>query len=178
KVRDSERTKRVLLDAVAAILLEQGLSGRRTNNIARWIGKDKKRIRNYSGGLNHLLKTYAAEKDSGPPFLERYNQLGQACPNELRDVFVEMMTADLTAFQNNREMQQIVRWQISEEHPLIKSISESREREGEKLLRLTDTFFRDSDVEFRNVIALILGGIYYIVLHTSVNTSVVCGVDI
>src|SRR5690606_25738261 len=100
------------------------------------------------------------------------------CPNELRDVFVEMMTADLTAFQNNREMQQIVRWQISEEHPLIKSISESREREGEKLLRLTDTFFRDSGVDFRNVIALVLGGIYYIVLHTSVNTSVVCGVDI
>ncbi|GEM_PF-87532 len=178
KVRDSEQTKRQLLDAVEAILLEQGFGGLRTNNIARWIGKDKNLIRYYFSGLNNLLKTYIAEKDYWPPFLERYNQLGQSCPDELRNVFIEMMQEDFITFQGNREMQQIIRWQISEEHPLIRSISESREREGENLFRLTDAFFRDSDVEFRNVIALILGGIYYIVLHTSVNTSVVCGVDI
>lgn len=171
-------TKRQLMDAVEAILLEQGFGGLRTNNIARWIGKDKNLIRYYFGGLNNLLKTYIEEKDYWPPFLERYNELGQSSPNELRDVFIEMMQEDFLAFHGNGEMQQIIRWQISEEHPLIRSISESREHEGEKLFKMTDSFFRNSDVQFRNIIALILGGIYYIVLHTSVNTSVVCGVDI
>ena len=106
KVRDSEATKRQLVEAVEAILLEQGFAGLRTNNIARWIGKDKNLIRYYFGGLNNLLRTFIEEKDYWPPFLERYNHLGQSCHNELRDVFISMMQENFQAFDGNKEMQQ------------------------------------------------------------------------
>ncbi|HEY8929599.1 MAG TPA: hypothetical protein VIM55_10440, partial [Mucilaginibacter sp.] len=62
--------------------------------------------------------------------------------------------------------------------PLLRNISDSREAEGEKLLRPTDQFFKDSGVSFRSVICLLLGGIYYVVLHATTNGSSVCSVDI
>jgi len=176
-VRDSEETKRKLLAAVEGILLREGFAGLKTNRIAREIGKDKNLIRYYFGGLNNLLKTYIATKDYWPPFLERYQVIGQSNPKELKEAFICMMQENLDTFLGNQEMQRLILWQISEANPLMRSISESREREGEKLFQLTDPVFRGSDVDFRSVVGLLLGGIYFVILQGAVDTSVVCGRD-
>jgi len=60
----------------------------------------------------------------------------------------------------------------------MKSVSDQREEEGEKVLKMTDPFFAGSDINFRALIALLLGGIYYIVLHGETNKSTVSGIDI
>ena len=75
-------------------------------------------------------------------------------------------------------MQKIIQWQINESLPLLRTISDSREEEGEKLLESTDRFFKNTGVSFRSVICLLLGGIYYVVLHADTNGSKVCSVDI
>ncbi len=75
-------------------------------------------------------------------------------------------------------MQRLILWQISTISPLMRSISETREREGLKLLALADPYFRESGISFRAVSALIVGGIYYMVLHGVYNKSTVCGIDV
>lgn len=169
---------RVLLDAVETVLLEQGFAGLHTNEIARQAGKDKNLIRYYFGSLNGLLKAYIVEKDYWLPFLERYQRLAEARPGQLRDAFIDMMQEDLRAFATNREMQQLIRWQLSEANPLMRAVSASRELQGDSLFRLTDAVFRGSDVHFRSVIALVLGGIYYTVLQVTAGNGPVCGVDV
>lgn len=177
KVRDSEETKRQLLAAVENLLLRDGFTGLKTNRIAREIGKDKNLIRYYYGGLNNLLKTFIATKDYWVPFLERYQLIGQSNPKELKEAFISMMQENFNTFLSNGDMQRLILWQISEANPLMRSISENRERQGEKLFRLTDPVFRDSDVDFRSVVGLLLGGIYFVTLQGAVDTSVVCGRD-
>jgi hypothetical protein len=125
-----------------------------------------------------LEKAYIAEKDYWPPFFERFKLEEGADEKTVRQLFTELMQENYHFFKNNKEMQMIIHWQISEENPLMRSISEAREREGDKLLKLTDPLFRDTDVDFKAVIALLLGGIYYIVLHANTNKSKVCGIDI
>jgi len=75
-------------------------------------------------------------------------------------------------------MQKIILWQISEPNPLMRAVSESREAEGIKLLGLADTHFRDSGYSIKAVMALLVGGIYYNVLHNAAGTGTVAGIDL
>jgi AcrR family transcriptional regulator len=178
KVRDRERTRQELLDAVGEILMACGYTGLRVNKIARHIGKDKSAIRHHFGRLVDLEKAYIREKDYWPPFFERFQLTNQPSKEEIKILFIELMQQNLLAFMANPEMQKIILWQISEENPLMRSISDAREESGARLLSKATPFFIRSGTSFKAVLALLLGGIYYLVLHAETNKSTVCGLDI
>jgi len=178
KVRDRERTRRDLLNAVGEILMACGYTGLRVNKIARHIGKDKSAIRHHFGRLVDLEKAYIREKDYWPPFFERYQLGEQPSKDEVKMMFTELMQQNLVSFMANPEMQKIIHWQISEENPLMRSVSVAREENGARLLSKATPFFIRSGTSFKAVTALLLGGIYYLVLHAETNKSTVCGIDI
>lgn len=176
--RDSEATKRKLLDAIGAIMREQGFTGLKTNIIAKWVGKDKNLIRYHFQGLANLQKAYIREKDYWPPFFKKFALSADADAVEMETLFIELMKENLRFFYGDEEMQKIILWQISEGNTVLKSISQAREIDGAKLLDKTDAFFRNTGVNFRTIIALMLGGVYYVVLHAKTNNSVVCGINV
>jgi AcrR family transcriptional regulator len=178
KVRDGEQTQKELLEAVGRILSEQGFRGLKTNEIARHVGKDKNLVRYYFENLAGLEKAYINEKDYWPPFFERFRIDGTSTKADIEKLFTELMQENFRFFLGNPEMQQIILWQISEANPLLKHISEQREIEGAKLLELTDPYFNDTGISFRTILALLLGGIYYLVLHAKYNKSTVSGIDV
>jgi AcrR family transcriptional regulator len=178
RVRDPDATRRKILEAVGIILTEQGFASVKTNKIARLLGKDKNLIRYHFGSLNGLLKTYITEKDYWKPFFERFRFSENPDEKEIRDLFVGLMQENFKLFSESIEMQKIIHWQISENSALMKSISDEREIEGEKLLRMATPYFRETGISFKAILALILGGSYYMVLqHTAIN-GVVSGVDL
>ncbi|WP_214071872.1 TetR/AcrR family transcriptional regulator [Mucilaginibacter sp. dw_454] len=177
KERDSGQTERALLDAVGDLLGTSGFSSLKTNNIARRAGKDKNLIRYHFGSLEDLLAAYIREKDYWPPFFERFRLNEKPESQELRQLFTGLMQENFRFFAANGKMQQIIRWQISEGNALLRGISDAREREGAKLLAMTDPLFQDSGINFRALLALLLGGSYYTVLHAVTNKSTVSGID-
>lgn len=178
KVRDADATKKKFLDAIGRILTEQGFSAIRTNNIARLLGKDKNLIRYHFGSLNGLLKSYIQDKDYWKPFFERFRFSGQPDAKEIETLFVALMQENFKVFAENEEMQKIIHWQISESSPLMRSISDEREAEGDKLLKMATPYFRESGVNFKAIIALLLGGSYFMVLQHKAINGVICGIDL
>lgn len=178
KVRDADVTKRKFLDAIGTILSEQGFSAIRTNNIARLLGKDKNLIRYHFGSLNGLLKSYIQDKDYWRPFFERFRFSDNPDAKEIEGLFVGLMQENFKVFSASEEMQKIIHWQVSEPSALMRSISDEREVEGEKLLKMATPYFRESGVSFKAIIALILGGSYYMVLQHKAINGVVCGIDL
>ncbi|WP_461791493.1 TetR/AcrR family transcriptional regulator [Pedobacter sp.] len=178
KVRDADATKKKFLDAIGMILTEQGFSAIRTNNIARLLGKDKNLIRYHFGSLNGLLKSYIQEKDYWKPFFERFRFSDQPDAKEIEMLFVGLMKENFKVFAENEEMQKIIHWQISEASPLIRSISDEREAEGEKLLKMATPYFRETGVNFKAIIALLLGGSYFMILQHKAIQGVICGIDL
>jgi AcrR family transcriptional regulator len=177
KLKDGEETQRELIAAVGDTLREEGFQGLKTNKIAKRIGKDKNVVRYHFESMEGLEKAYIREKDHWLPFFERFKLGNAPAKTEVQRLFRELMQANFSSFLESSEMQQIILWQISEANPLLKHISEEREREGANLLEKTDPFFKDSTVNFRAVVSLLLGGIYYIVLHAQTNKSTVSGID-
>jgi len=178
KVRDAEQTQQDLLEAVGKIMGDKGFRDLSVKNITNLIGKDKNMLRYYFNSLEELEKAYIDEKDYWPPFFKRFNLGLSPEKDKVENMFTELMQENFRYFFANMEMQQIILWQISEDNPLLRQVSENREKEGAKLLNLTDPFFGGSGVSFRAVMALLLGGIYYLTLHARYNKSTVCGIDV
>ncbi|MNY36899.1 hypothetical protein D3C86_1714190 [compost metagenome] len=125
-----------------------------------------------------MLDAYIKRRDYWNPVFERFLLPETATDDDVLQMFTELMLTNFEFFAGDKEMQHVILWQISEVNPLMQSVSEKRERGGAVLLAYTDRHFEDSDIGFREIIALLLGGIYYLVLHARFNKSTVCGIDI
>jgi AcrR family transcriptional regulator len=176
--KDKEETMKRFVDAVGEILKEHGYAALSLNKIASKAGKDKKLIYRYFGGLNNLLKVYINGKDYWQPLLRELNEAAANGDPEVLPLFIRLFQDLFLFFRNEKEMQKFILWQMSDRNPLMRSISEEREKEGARLQALTDPHFRGSGINIRMVMALLLGGTYYVVLHAEHNKSTVAGVDV
>lgn len=175
--RDAEETKREILEAASQIVIAEGFSALTATRIAAIIGKDRTIVNHHFGNLANLKRVYIRGKDYWPPFFERFRLPPQPTAFEVRTLFSELMQENFRYFRNNVEMQKIILWQITEQTALMRRVSEERELEGAKLLRMAESYFKGSGVSFQAVEALLLGGIYYVLMHAENNQSTVCGID-
>lgn len=81
-------------------------------------------------------------------------------------------------FYQEEEMQQLILWEITEKCSLMDDIGSGRENLADDFFKQTDPYFEGSEVNFKAVAALLVSGIYYLVLHARSNKSTQCGIDI
>ncbi|NRF37594.1 TetR/AcrR family transcriptional regulator [Pedobacter foliorum] len=177
-IKNKPATMREFISAVGNILKLEGHTGLRVNRIARYSGRNRSLIGRYFSGLAGLQRAYIMEKDYWIPFFKRFVLTDADGIAEIKETFTSLMQENFRFFLNNPEMQNIILWQISESNELMTEISTNREIAGENLFKVTDPYFADTNVNFRAVIGLLLGGIYYMVLHARTNKSVVSGIDL
>ncbi|GLU52760.1 hypothetical protein Dfri01_22210 [Dyadobacter frigoris] len=67
-----------------------------------------------------------------------------------------ILESQIEYFYCNKEMQQIMRWQINESNDISRGLADSRERLGEEMLGITDHYFKDSGVNFRALSAVVI----------------------
>lgn len=72
------------------------------------------------------------------------------------------------------ETQKIILWEISEHSKLMREISERREALGSEVFALTDSFFEGTSVDIRAISGILLGGIYYQILHSNATGGEFC----
>ncbi len=178
KPRDKEGTMQLLIDAVGLILKEDGYQGLGVNKVALRAGVHKKNIYNYFGSYNNMLKSYIRSKDFWNPVFEKFHLSDSPKGDEVHQYIRSIFQEQFKYFFSEQEMQEFIHWQVSQPNALLREISEEREYQGAKIAKLTVPHFADSGVSLRAVLALILGGIYYVVWHADKNKSVVCGLDI
>lgn len=60
----------------------------------------------------------------------------------------------------------------------MKGVTAIREKLGTELFKMMDTFFENTDVDFRATYAIILGGIYYMIIHSNGTGGTFCEIYI
>ena len=167
-----------LTGAVGDTLKEKGYHGLGVNKIALRAGVSKPMVYEYFGNLNGLLKSYIGRKDSWLAYFEALELPENPTTEELKRCLIKMLQDQFRYFHQDKEMQKLVLWQISEYNPLMRATCEAREREGLRLLELADGHFRNSGISLKAVMAMLVGGIYYSVLHDSAGLGTLAGTDI
>jgi len=177
--KDKEETKKRLIDATGEIFMTKGYSGLTAPKIANIAGVSKTLVYRYFGNVEELFKAYLLQKDYWVGYLGDVDHLVELSKIDFgQSLIKQLLENQMNYFYGNREMQQMIRWQINEANSISRGLADSRERMGEEILDITDTYFKDSGVNFRALSALFVSGIYFLVLNARVNGSTFCGIDI
>jgi len=169
-MKDKEQTKRKLILAVGEVIRTEGFSHLRISTIARKAEVDRKLIYRYFGRLDNLIEAYIVENDYWMVFSGQMKEMiSQSNFTSSEQLIISVLQNQFKFFYSEKDMQRIILWELSTGNPLMRSIHNARESLGQKFFELTDTHFGGSSVNFRAIAALLVGGIYYTVLHTRFN---------
>lgn len=177
-IRNKERTKNKILDAVGKIIRTEGYKGLIVNRIGKTSRLDNKLIYLYFGNVDKLVEMYVKSKDYWNNIPEEITEEVQASPILSKETVVSIMEHQMDYIYQSEELQKILLWEISEESKLMREIADEREAFGETLFKKSKANFKNTDVNFRATEALLIGGIYYLVLHAKANGSTFCGLDL
>ncbi|MDP9079036.1 MAG: TetR/AcrR family transcriptional regulator [Bacteroidota bacterium] len=179
-IKNKELTKRKLILAVGELIRTEGfISLKSASKVARFAGVDRKLIGRYFGGLSQLIEAYVVENDYWLLFTEKIDDLVSSSnyPGS-KELITSILQNQFAYFSSDKDMQRLILWELTTNVPLMKSIHNVRESMGHKLLALTDEHFNGSKVNFRAIGALLVGGIYYMILHTINNGGKFTDVDV
>lgn len=178
-MKDKENTKRNLIKAVGEVIKAEGFHSLRISKIAKYANVDRKLIYRYFGTLNYLIEAYIVENDYWMIFAHQMKQVlaGKQFSGS-QQLITEILQNQLKFFAAEKDMQRLILWELSVNSPLMRSIHNVRESMGQEFLELADPHFAGGKVNFRAVAALLVGGIYYTVLHTIHNGGHFAGIDL
>ncbi|QKJ28399.1 TetR/AcrR family transcriptional regulator [Mucilaginibacter mali] len=179
ETNDKERSMQRLMEAVGCVIKEKGYSGLGPTNIAKAAGLNKRLIYFYFGTVDNLIEQYVRSKDyfagasNGANQLLEQNKASGTCK-----LLESLLINQLEHFYNNEEMQKIILWQISQKSQIMYEVAETREQLGAHFFELADKELDRAKVDLRAVAGLLVGGIYYMVLHAKSNDSLFCQIDV
>lgn len=178
-LREKSRTMHRLIMAVGEVIQKHGYAGLNISNISKKAGVDRKLVYTYFGSLNNLIETYIRQKDywntKAKAVIERLSGNQESID---ANKIAALLHGQFEAILADRSLQKIIHWEIGEKNEILRKLADSREETGERLLRNLDPLFDPKGIDLRAVLALQVGGLYYLALHAASNGSTFCGIDI
>jgi len=179
-MKNKELTKQRIINAVGEIFKTEGQKGLKIARIAAKAGVDRALIYQYFGkDIKALIEKYIVQKDYWLRFFEKIStEAGKNNHETSKDLVIDILQNQWRYFSEDIEMQHLILWELSGNSELMKSIHNTRELLSEPILEMAETNFVNTDVNFKAIAVLLLGGIYYANLHTMYNGNIMCGLDI
>ncbi|KQB99882.1 TetR/AcrR family transcriptional regulator [Pedobacter sp. Hv1] len=179
-VKNKNETMQRLVDAVGAIIKKNGYKGLGLNAIAKEADVSKILIHRYFGGVDQLVEAYVLKNDywiakAGEVKIETS---GKTDRESLKELVSSLLRGHFEYFNTHEEMRSIILWEVTERTMVLNSISIVREGIGKLLLEKVEPLFAGSKKNIKAVTALLVSGIYYMILHSKKNESTICGIDV
>lgn len=178
-LRDKSRTMARMVAAVGKVIQKKGYPGLTAPNIAIAAGVDKKLVWTYFGGIDNLIEEYVRQKDFWKFAAKGYIDDLLKNPEDIgKNEISGILQSQFEVLHKDKALQKIIHWELGETNKMLRKIADKREEIGEQLFSVIMPAFETTNVDFRAKLALVLGGIYYLSLHSRSNGSLVCGIDI
>ena len=178
-IRDKDRTKNKMIQAVGKVLLKKGYTGLNASTIAKEAEVDKRLVWTYFGGLDPLVEEYISRRDFWKfTATDSINDLLGTNNGIKKEQVSDLLKSQFEALLYDNVLQRIIHWELSESKSFLRNISDQREAIGEELFKHIAHQFNNETKQIRAITALLIGGIYYLALHGKVNGSLFCGLDI
>ncbi|RRA96321.1 TetR/AcrR family transcriptional regulator [Paenimyroides viscosum] len=179
KLRDKVRTKNKMVQAVGKVLLKKGYTGLNATSVAKEAGVDKSLVWTYFGNLDNLVEEYIAQRDfwkyKAKDSIETLTTETKVIDD---DDMAALLQFQFKALLEDEILQRLMLWGISEKKQFLRKASDDRELIGEEIFKNMDSKFKNSNVDVRGIFAIVVAGIYYLVLHAKTNGSLFCGIDL
>lgn len=179
KKKDKNRTMARLVDAVGIVLKEKGYRGLTAPNIATAANVSRRLIWMYFGGIENLIDEFFRQRDFWKS--DANNSISELLnmPRKIESKDIaELLSEQFSTLLQDDVLQKIIHWELGEYSASLRKIADEREKIGEKLFEVIEPGFNNQEVNVRAIMAIAIGGIYYLSLHAKNNGSTFCGIDI
>lgn len=133
----------------------------------------------YFGNLDNLVEEYIAQRDF---WKYKAKDSIETLTTETKvindDDMAALLQFQFKALLEDEILQRLMLWGISEKKQFLRKASDDRELIGEEIFKNMDSKFKNSNVDVRGIFAIVVAGIYYLVLHAKTNGSLFCGIDL
>ncbi|MFD1768906.1 TetR/AcrR family transcriptional regulator [Sphingobacterium suaedae] len=170
KKRDANRTKKKLLDAVGTILATQGFTELKVNTICDEAGVDKKLIYFHFGDLNGLISEFLRSHDF-------WMTEEAEVTNVDKDVAFQVFRKQFESLDNSDLLKRLLVWELSEPNEILRKLADAREELGDELIARYKAQQQPGQ-DVHPIFALLVSGIYYLTIHSAINGSAFCGLDL
>lgn len=178
-IREKARTMDKLVKAVGKVIKKQGYAKLNIANISKEAGLDRKLVYAYFGSLDNLVETYIKGKDYWKSDTKNIISHLLETKKELEsEDIISLLKGQFDAVLNDKSLQKLLHWELEGENKTLRKISDSRDELGEKLFELYEPKFSATNIDIRAILAIQIGGLYYLALHAKSNGSLFCGIDI
>lgn len=178
--RNKPETIRLFKEAAQRLLAHGGIKALGINSLEREAGKSKSLIYAYFGGISGVLREALDSNDVWLAYSGQIREiLAQSHDDDGKGLAVMMVKEHFSKFSKDRLAQEVSLLELSSKGDnMLKELSESREQLGERLFTISEKHFAKGNVSIRMILALLIGGINYMVLHANSNGSTFCGTNI
>lgn len=165
--RSRQQIQKMVLDAVSSLVKEKGFSNITITAISQKSEVDINAILRSFGSLEQLLDMYSHFFDYWfRNTLENPDRLKNDPIGYYRESVVNL--ADM--LYNNREMQEMLIWEICEDNPTTRKVAMNREISNETVIKALTDKFKDTGINFDVMAAILIAGIYYLILRRKRST--------
>ena len=170
--RNNITAKMDMLNAVKTALIKHGFAKLGINVVAEEASIDKSAIYRYFGNFEGLLSAYIDKQDYWLQSIQQYAPKDKIT----KELAKKIIREQYEALYNNEELQELIRWEIAERGIISAPITVKREIYSQEILKESRHILDNCGVNFNFLLSIILGGIYYIILHKE--KGAFCEVDI
>lgn len=175
-IRNKERTKIKLINAVGQIISKDGYAGLKLKKIEAVAGVDRKTLYDNFGSIENLVESYIKQKDYYSGFDNKMGELLKSVKGDYSADFMKaVMLEHFDFFSKDVDMQQAILCHLNSTYPGIEEVYEEREKIGSIFLDLAEPFFERTTADLRARISIIVAGVYFMILNKK---SRLCGIDI
>jgi AcrR family transcriptional regulator len=179
KINNKERSKQKLINAVGKVLKTKGYTGLTATNIAKAAGLSRRLITMYFDTIDNLIETYVRDRDFWSTAASKTDEMILITEGrDTKEIINYLLQNQMDNFYNNPEMQKLILWEISTKSKIMYEVCQEREDLGTKVFELADKELNNKDKDVRAVTALLVAGIYYMVLHSQSTDTTFCEIDI
>lgn len=171
--RSNYAVEKDILDAVALLIKEVGFSKITLPAIAQTANVNLSVIYRHFGTLDNLLDKYTHKFDYWLNNILEATQIKDI--DSSSTILQDMAERFIKSLSKDKEMQQLMIWELTEDNKSTRKSAQQRDLTVEKAIPLYEKFLANADINPRAVLAIIVAGMYYIILRKKRSTF--CSID-
>jgi AcrR family transcriptional regulator len=166
-IKSRLQTEQRIIDAVGAILIEQGYPAVGINAIARQAGCDKVLIYRYFGGFDELLLAFAETTTLWWEVDEIICETAAECTEiALPDYLQTLLNRYVTALESRPLALEIMAWEMSAQNNLTNTLARIRGERGMELVKRIRVFYRQPNIDIGGILGVFGASINYLIIRT------------
>lgn len=172
KRRSAKDIEENIINAATYLIENEGFSNLTVTGIIRQAEIEPVQFYNRYDDLNRFIDEYVKKFDYW--FSDIVKSLNQSRSD--KELYINILIGLFQSLSGNKVMQELLKWELANNNETSQRTAQLRELHTLPLCQKFSNIFSNTDIDIVTISALIIGGIYYLILHDKLSTF--SGIDL